>query len=495
VNHRGKPARPVSKQASLEMIMKLRFLMVLAFVLVAFWQGNEPSQAQEERRVWAFYMGFWAGGASWDMQANVLDDRPSIGNYDSRDPGVAGTQIDQAKSAGIDGFVVSWYGTADNQTTTPVLNNMLDRAAERGFQVGAAVDAFSPNFNNNRDGLIASLNYLVYDRANHPAYLRYQGKPVIFFAFQSNLGFSAAEWQEIRNAVDPNRNTFWVAEGVNGCCIYGGAMDAMYAFNLAWANGSSGTYRSQRASALNAGASFYIPMVHPGWDESKIAARDGRPNPTSPRGRNNGQFLSTSFSGATASGANIVLIGTWNEFMENSHIEPSNLYGSNALDTLRPLIADWKGSAAPTTDAAPPVVADDAPAVQANTTVNVRGGAGTTFDVLGQISPGTWYPLIRQEGNWYVISFNGGEGFVNAGFVQARGATAAAPANAAPPAFPAVQANTRLNVRAAASTDAEVLGSISPGSWYAIIREETGWFVIDFNGREGFVSSQFVSRN
>jgi uncharacterized protein YraI len=475
------------------MMMRLRLFLVLALMLL-FWKGVEPSQAQEERRVWAFYMGFWAGGSSWDWQANVLDDYPSIGRYDSRDPGVAGTQIDQAKSAGIDGFVVSWYGTADQQTTTPVLNNMLDRASERGFQVGAAIDAFSPNFNNNRDGLIASLNYLVYDRANHPAYLRYQGKAVIFFAFQNNLGYSAAEWQEIRNAVDPNRNTFWVAEGVNACCIYGGAMDAMYAFNLAWANGSSGTYSSQRASALNAGASFYIPTIHPGWDESRIAARDSRPNPTSARGRNNGQFLANSFAGATASGANIILVGTWNEFMENSHIEPSNLYGTNALDTLRPLVANWKGSATPTTNAAAPAVADNAPAVQANTTVNVRAGAGTGFDILGQISPGSWYPLIRQEGSWYVISFNGGEGFVSASFVQARG-TAAGTANAAPPSFPAVQANVRLNVRAAANTDAEIIGSINPGAWYAIVREENGWFVIDFNGREGFVSGNFVQRN
>ncbi len=402
----------------------MKFYRIFALTLlsiIVFSLAHTPATVeaqQEERRVWAFYMGFWAGQLSWDWQADVLTDYPSIGAYDSRDPGVAATQIDQAQSAGIDGFVVSWYGVDDGQTTTPVLNNMLDRAAERGFQVGAAFDAFDQNFS--VDSLVNSLNYLVYDRANHPAYLRYQGKPVIFFAFQGNLGLSVAEWQNVRNTVDPDRNTIWIAEGVNGCCIYGGAMDGMYAFNLAWANGSSGTYSAQRSRTINAGGSLYIPSIHPGWNEDLIAARDGRPNPTSVRNRNNGQFLTTSFNGAVNSGASVILVGTWNEFMENSHIEPSQQFGSIALDTLRPLVAAWKNNA-PVASGDAPVVeqpAPDFPAVQANTRLNVRAGSSTDFDILGVINRGTWYRIIREENGWIVIDYNGQEGHVSGQFVS-----------------------------------------------------------------------------
>lgn len=397
-----------------------QFFVVLITVMSLMVAGFTPSQAQSEQHVWAFYMGFWAGGASWDWQADVLTDYPAIGNYDSRDGGVAGTQIDQAKSAGIDGFVVSWNGLGDQGTSTPVLNNLLDRAGERGFQVGAAIDAFTPEFVSNRDTLISSISWLVNDRANHPAYLRYQGKPVIFFAFQGNLGLSSAEWQEIRNSIDPDRNTYWIAEGLNGCCLYGGAMDGMYAFNLAWANGSSGTYSGQRSRVLNAGGSIYIPTVHPGWDEALIAARDGRPNPTSPRGRQDGQFLANSFRGAAASGADIILVGTWNEYMENSHIEPSQQYGTQSLDVLRPLIEEWRstgGTSAPAEEAAPDI---EGPAVQANSRLNVRYGPGTDYDVMGAISPGHWYALIREENGWYVISYNGQEGYVSGDYVQVR---------------------------------------------------------------------------
>jgi uncharacterized protein YraI len=294
------------------------------------------------RQVWALYMGFWGGQMSWDWQANVLTDHPLIGGYDSRDGGVVSTQIEQAQSAGIDAFIVTWFGVGDQATTTPVLNNVLDRAAERGFHAAAAVDIFDPNFNRNRDQMIQSLNYLVHDRANHPGYLRYNGKPVILFAFQDRTGFSAADWLAIRNQVDPNRSTIWIAEGVSGCCIYNGAMDGMYAFNLAWANGSAARFAREQRAVAAAGGSMYIPTIHPGWDEDLIAARDGRPNPTSPRNRAGGAFLRQSFNGAVASGADVILVVSWNEFMENSHIEPSQMYGTQALDVLRPLIAAWK---------------------------------------------------------------------------------------------------------------------------------------------------------
>jgi hypothetical protein len=399
------------------------FILSAALMLLAF-AVAVPANAQGGRQVWAFYMGFWTGNG-WGSSPEVMDDQPSIGLYDSRDAGVGGLQIDQAKGAGIDAFLVSWFGQEDGAVTTAVLNNLLDRAAERGFMVGAAVDIFDPNFNNARDKLIGSLSYLVNDRANHPGYLRYNGKPVIAFAFQSRLNFTAAQWQEIRNAVDPNHNTIWLAEGVSGCCLYGGAMDGMYAFNLAWANGSSSRYSSERNRVLRAGGTLYVPMVHPGWNENKIAAREGRPNPTSPKDRAGGQFLAQSFKGAVASGADVIMIGTWNEYVENSHIEPSNLYGTQSLDTLGPLVAAWKsggsvnnvqsGGAAPAAQAVTP-----ASGTLESTTnrLNVREGPGTNFTSLGRISPGTVYTITGQAGDWWVIDFGGRPGYVSAQYVR-----------------------------------------------------------------------------
>lgn len=392
-------------------------VLVVVFGLVS----SLSIHAQSERAVWSFYMGFWAGQQSWDWQADVLDDYPAIGAYDSRDPGVAGTQIDQAKSAGIDAFVVSWFGLEDGGTTTPVVNNMLDRAAERGFKVGVAVDVFSSEFNRSRDALVNSLNWLVHDRANHPAYLRYNGKPVIFFAFQDRAGFSVVEWQSIREQVDPARNTIWIAEGISGCCIYGGALDGMYAFNISWAGGSSGRYRSERNATMNAGGSVYVPMVHPGWDETKIAAREGRPNPSGVRNRAGGQFLANSFNGAVASGADVIMIGTWNEYMENSHIEPSQVYGSQSLDTLRTLIADWKGNAPaaePIAEQSVPESATSGRVAVMNTNLNVRATGAIDGAKLGTAPAGRAYVILSEAEGWYQIDFGGQAGWVSGNYIS-----------------------------------------------------------------------------
>ena len=386
-------------------------VLVIVLLSIGLAQPAPPAEAQTNRQVWVYYMGFWSGGPSWDMQANVLTDYPLIGKYDSRDPGVAATQIDQARGAGIDAFLVSWFGLADQATTTPVLNNMLDRAAERGFRVAAVVDMFNPAFNRDRNGLINSLRWLVNDRANHPGYLRYNGRPVIVFAFQSSAGFSSSEWQSIRNQVDPNRTTLWIAEGLNGCCLYGGAMDGMYAFNLAWANGSSSRYIQERNAVANRGGTFYMPTVHPGWNENLIAARDNRPNPTSPRDRAGGQFLANSWNGAVTAGTDVILVVSWNEFMENSHIEPSVLYGTQSLDTLRPLIAAWK-SGAGSQPSAPSGGSPTGQMIEANSTINVRSGPGTGYSIIGRISPGTSYAVLGQQNGWYAISFNGQTGYV-----------------------------------------------------------------------------------
>ena len=196
---------------------------------------------------------------------------------------------------------------------------------------------------------------------------------MIFFVFQGNAGLSTQDWIDLRNSIDPNRNTLWIAEGLSGCCLYGGAMDGMYAFNISWANGSAGRYQSERSAVLNNGGSLYIPMVHPGWDETKVAQRDNRPNPSPVKDRAGGQFLANSFNGAVASGANVIMIGTWNEYVENSHIEPSNVYGTQALDTLRPLIAAWEGqSPAPQSDSASTGGVPAGATVTARTVLNVR---------------------------------------------------------------------------------------------------------------------------
>lgn len=301
-------------------------------------------EAQSDCHVWAYYMGFWTGPGAWQHQGDVLTDRPARGDYSTTDAGTMAAQIEEAQSAGIDAFIVDWWGPSDGGTTG-ALSNALDRAAERGFRIAAAIDSFGGQNNVGRGAMSDAIRHLVADRTHHPAYLRYQGRPVIFFAFQQSAGLSLADWQALRAEIDPARDTIWLAEGTKTCPLCGSVMDGMYAFNMAWSDGRPGMYTRDRDVVLDRGGWLYVPTVHPGWDESRVAARDGRPNPTGHRERAGGQFLRSLWSGAAASGSDIRLVVSWNEFIENSHIEPSRNHGRAYLDVVRDLAAQGCGAA------------------------------------------------------------------------------------------------------------------------------------------------------
>jgi hypothetical protein len=99
------------------LLVLLLALMLLASIIVVI--PGQSAQAANGKQVWVYYMGFWGGGMTWDWQADVLTDTPTLGKYDSRDPVVAATQIDQAKAAGINAFLVSWFGVGEQVQTTP----------------------------------------------------------------------------------------------------------------------------------------------------------------------------------------------------------------------------------------------------------------------------------------------------------------------------------------------------------------------------------------
>ncbi len=391
----------------------IRFVRALLLLFLLLLTGvHTPAIAQEsvhERQVWVFYLGFWAGEPTWDWNETILVDYPLMGRYNAKLPQVAAVQIRQAQRAGIDAFIVNWFGVADPITTTPALNNLLDRAAEQGFSIGAAVDLFDSRFHRTPEAVIESLDWLLRERVNHPAYLRYQGRPVIFFAFQHMANFSTATWQRIRETVDPNHETLWLAEGLNACCLYDGAMDGMYAFNMAWANGNPDFYVAER-NLITERDGLYIPGVSPGWDEDAIARITNRPNPTSPRSRSSGDFLREAWSGALAAESDVILVVSWNEFIENSHIEPSIRYGSQALDILERLIIEWRGFSNMIPEILPPL--PTAYVVQARQRVPVYTAPDRSARIRGFLRVNQSYPLLDEESGLYAIEFFGGVGYV-----------------------------------------------------------------------------------
>lgn len=389
--------------------MRRRMWMLIVSLVVVLGMVVFPAAAQEPRQVWAFYFGWWTGDSWGDGR---LLDRPAQ-PYDSRDGGAVGRQIDEARSAGIDAFIMSWFGPAGDNLTHQVFNSLLDQSAGRGFHAAAALDMHEAGFNATAGDVVNSLNYLIHDRANHPGYLRYDGKPVIYFWNQGR--FSVAEWRDIRNQVDPNRGTIWVAEGTSTAYI--GVFDGLYLFNTAWAANPASVAQQWARRVQQAGGWFYTPTVLPGWDEQALAA--GRSNPTSPQDRAGGRFLANSWNGAVSSGANVILIVSWNEYFENSHIEPSQAFGSAALDILRPLIAAWESGAPSPAGGAAGAPAGSPTGVNFTVNSNLRlRNAPVSGDVITTVPAGSVVDVVGRTGDngWLQVNYGDQSGWMSAAY-------------------------------------------------------------------------------
>ncbi|MGG2062180.1 SH3 domain-containing protein [Priestia megaterium] len=118
--------------------------------------------------------------------------------------------------------------------------------------------------------------------------------------------------------------------------------------------------------------------------------------------------------------------------------------------------------------------------------LNVRSGAGTTYGIIGSVVKGQTLSVMSKSGSWYKINYNGRTGYVSSDYVQASGTT--------PPAESTtytVTAST-LNVRSGAGTSYASIGSVTKGQKLSVVSKSGSWYKINYNGRTGYVSSDYV---
>ena len=99
------------------------------------------TQSSADPLVLAFYYT-WFDENTWSY--DQLSDLPAE-LYVSRDRAAMGRHIEQAKMAGIDAFLVAWYGPGgETNQTEPNLTALLEEAAARNFKIGILFETDSP---------------------------------------------------------------------------------------------------------------------------------------------------------------------------------------------------------------------------------------------------------------------------------------------------------------------------------------------------------------
>lgn len=292
-------------------------LLVAALALLLVPSARAEPVPEPQRVLLAFYYA-WFDPDSFGPGST--SDTP-LEPYNSDDPAVIARQIDQARAAGIDGFIVSWLGPGNR--TDENLARVLEQAAPRHFRVSVYVEVDAQA---GPAETASSLAYLLERYGQHPSFLRKDGRPVLFFWRQQR--FSPETWAAIRQQVDPAGATLWIAEGTTDA--YFNAFDGLHLFSIAWAPDPArplATWAQRTAAAAQRyGPRLWIPTIMPGYDD--LAVRGGYA-----RDREGGAYYRRTMEAALATNPQwAVVITSWNEWPEGSQIEPSASYGNAYLD-------------------------------------------------------------------------------------------------------------------------------------------------------------------
>jgi hypothetical protein len=129
--------------------------------------------------------------------------------YSSDDPAQVKRQVADMVSRGIDGAIVDWYGPGKVPTDTATALLMREAEANPGFEVAIVEDAGAIKSCYNTAGcdvsqkVIDDLNYVADNYYVSPAYMRFGGRPVMFF-FGLDAYKDKLDWSRIRANVRGN---------------------------------------------------------------------------------------------------------------------------------------------------------------------------------------------------------------------------------------------------------------------------------------------------
>ncbi|MCU5704102.1 SH3 domain-containing protein, partial [Bacillus wiedmannii] len=129
------------------------------------------------------------------------------------------------------------------------------------------------------------------------------------------------------------------------------------------------------------------------------------------------------------------------------------------------------------------------------TSLRVRSAANTSSSVLGNLKNGEKVTVLGKANGWAKISYQGKEGYVSLEFVKLEaGKQEEKPAENITNGTQEVGTinATSLRVRSAANTSSSVLGNLKNGEKVTVLGKANGWAKISYQGKEGYVSLEFV---
>lgn len=275
--------------------------------------------------------------------------RPSL--YSQDDPRTFVRHVQEASAAGIDGFVVSWSGsgtatqTAASATFSRRLAMLVSAVAAHNAMAGARPFKLMIGYqglDNSRSpratGAVANdLAYFVRAYASSPVFRvpAYGTKPVVMFLDSRKFSIPS-----LHSVIDPVHRWVTFVGDEHGLTDWNrGASGVFDGDGWYWSSqnpytnpGSFGQLRAL-SGTLHAEHKLWFSPLAAGYNKSNFGL-GGSCVP-----RNGTQTLRTLYAGNATSNPDGWMLISWNEFLENTYIEPSLRYGAADLVAIRELFA------------------------------------------------------------------------------------------------------------------------------------------------------------
>jgi len=268
------------------------------------------------------YYYIWFDESSWDRAKN---DYPLLGNYSSDDRQVMEQHVLWAQQAGIDGFIVSWKHT---DVLDPRLMQLVEVANEHDFKLAIIYQGLDFE----RDPLpvariTTDLQWFTNTYAQHPVFNIF-GQPMVIWS--GTWKFSVEDIQSVTQEVGNDLLVLGSERNLAGYLRIAGlvAGNAYY-----WSSVNPNTFPGYQeklneiSNAIHERGGLWVAPAAPGFDARLIGG-------TQIVERADGDTLLQQLQVAFNSSPDAIGLISWNEFSENSHIEPSQNYDMRYLEVL-----------------------------------------------------------------------------------------------------------------------------------------------------------------
>jgi hypothetical protein len=278
------------------------------------------------------YYYIWFTPSSWER---AKTDYPLLGRYASDERAVMRAHIRAAKSAGINGFFVSWKST---EALNSRLAKLIDIADQEHFKLSIIYQGL--NFERKplpADQVNADLDFFEKHFADKAPFQGSFKKPLVIWS--GTWEFSRAD---VASVTGQHRDKLMMLASEKNEAGYARLRGLVDGDAYYWSSVNPDTYPGYEeklkgmSDAVHADGGLWFAPAAPGFDAREIGGKTIVP-------RRKGETLRREMDAATSSSPDVIGLISWNEFSENSHIEPSQNYGTRYLDVL----ADIRGAPGP----------------------------------------------------------------------------------------------------------------------------------------------------